>query len=59
MERYNPALFDLALNRSAEMQQAVSALGKMLPAVNLEESEFLAKREKFFAFLKKHTVGCP
>ena len=52
MEHYNPALFNLAINRSVELQQAVSALGKMLPAVNVEESECLAKREKFLAFIK-------
>ncbi|MCL5950064.1 MAG: DUF3320 domain-containing protein [Candidatus Bathyarchaeota archaeon] len=52
MERYQPALFSLVLNRSAEMQQAVSALGKMLPAVNVEEGEFLAKREKFLTFIR-------
>ena len=52
MERYQPSLFTLVLNRSAEMQQAVSALGKMLPAVNVEEGELLAKREKLLAFIR-------
>ena len=52
MERYQPALFTLVLNRSAEMQQAVSAVGKMLPAVNVEEGELLAKREKLLAYLR-------
>ena len=52
MERYNPTLFTLVLNRSAEMQQAVSTLGKMLPAVNLEEGELLAKREKLLAYVR-------
>ena len=52
MERYNQTLLNLALNRSVEMQQAVSALGKMLPAVNLEESDLLSERENFLAFLK-------
>jgi REase_MTES_1575/Protein of unknown function (DUF4011)/AAA domain/Protein of unknown function (DUF3320) len=52
MERYNPSLFNLALNRSAEMQLAVSAFGKMLPTVNIEENEFLTKRENLLAFLK-------
>ena len=28
MERYNPTLFDLALSRSAEIQQALTTLGK-------------------------------
>ena len=52
MERYNPALFELALNKSTELQLGVTALGKMLPAVNLEEGEFLAKREKLLTFIK-------
>ena len=52
MERYNPSLFNLFLNRSAEMKQALEALSKMLPAVGLEEGEFLQKREKLLAFIK-------
>ncbi len=52
MERYNPTLLELALNRSIEMQQAVSTLGMKLPAINLEESELLSKRENFLTFLK-------
>ena len=34
------------------MQLAVSAFDKMLPAVNIEENEFLTKRENLLAFLK-------
>ena len=52
MERYQPSLFTLALNRSMEMQQAVSAVGKMLPEVNVEEAELLAKRDKFSAYVR-------
>jgi very-short-patch-repair endonuclease len=52
MERYNPTLFDLILNRSTEMQQAVAALGKILPGVNVEEGELLQKREHLLAFIK-------
>ncbi|MGD0407277.1 MAG: hypothetical protein ABSB10_11585, partial [Candidatus Bathyarchaeia archaeon] len=52
MERYNPSLFNLVLHRSAEMKQALEALSKMLPAVGLEEGEFLQKREKLLAFIK-------
>jgi hypothetical protein len=52
MERYQPSLFTLDLNRSSEMQQAISALAKMLPALNVEEGEFLAKREKLLAFVR-------
>ena len=50
MERYQQSLFALDLNRSAELQQAVSALGNLLPANNVEEGELLGKREKFLAF---------
>ncbi len=52
MERYNPAFFTLTINRSVELQQAVSALSKILPAVNIEEGECLAKRENLLAFIK-------
>ncbi|MCL4429864.1 MAG: AAA domain-containing protein, partial [Chloroflexi bacterium] len=58
MERYQPTLFALFLNRSAEMQQAVSAVSKMLPAVNVEESELLAKREKILAYTKNTQLAC-
>ena len=50
MERYQQSLFALDLNRSADLQQAVSALGNLLPANNVEEGELLGKREKFLAF---------
>jgi hypothetical protein len=49
---YNPSVFNLPLNRSEELQQAVSALGIMLPTVSVEESELLTNRENFSAFLK-------
>jgi hypothetical protein len=52
MERFQPSLFAIVLNRSAEMQQAVSAVGKMLLLVNVEEGELLAKREKLLAFTR-------
>jgi hypothetical protein len=52
MERYHPSLFELVLNRSAEMQQAVAALDKMLPSVNIEEGELLQKREKLLAYVR-------
>ena len=56
MERYNPSLFNLALNRSAEIKLALDAVRKMLPAVELEESEFLQKREKLLAFVRNTQV---
>ncbi len=52
MERYNPALFNLSLTRSTDLRQGLTNLNKHLPEVNLEESQLLAKREKFLAFLK-------
>ncbi len=52
MERYLQSLFTLVLNRSTEIQLAVSSLNKFLPGVNLEESELLAKREKLLAYLR-------
>ena len=52
MEHYHPEIFSLALDRSAEMQQAVSAVTKMLPAVDVETGELLEKREKLLAYLR-------
>lgn len=52
MVHYQPSLFTLDLNRSAEMYQAVSALGKILPAVKVEEGELLSKREVFLAYIR-------
>jgi hypothetical protein len=52
MEHYNPALFDLVLNRSEEMQQATSTLAKMPPTINVEEGEVLAKRERLLTFTR-------
>jgi hypothetical protein len=57
MQRYHPTLFELALTRSTEMKHALAALSKMLPAVNIEESEFLKKRETFLAFIKNTQVA--
>ncbi|TFH23728.1 DUF4011 domain-containing protein, partial [Candidatus Bathyarchaeota archaeon] len=51
MERYKPSLFTLVLNRSTEIQLAVSSLNNFLPEVNLEE-ELLSKREKLLAYLR-------
>jgi hypothetical protein len=52
MERYQSALFTLVLNRSTELQQAVSTLSKMLPEVNIEEGELLQKREKLLVYVR-------
>jgi hypothetical protein len=52
MERYQQSLFTLVLNRSSEIQLAVSSLNKFFLGVNLEESELFAKREKLLAYLR-------
>jgi len=52
MERYHPSLFDLVLNESAEFKKQLEALSRTLPAVELEDSEFLPQREKFLAFVR-------
>ena len=39
---------NLALNRSAEIKLHLDAVSKMLPGVELQESEFLQKQEKTF-----------
>ena len=51
-ERYNESLFTLALNRSEEIKLSLDALSKMLPAVELQESEFLQKQEMLLAFTR-------
>jgi very-short-patch-repair endonuclease len=51
-ERYNQTLFNLVLNRSEEINQQIEVLSKMLPAVRLEEGDFLQKREKLLAFIR-------
>jgi hypothetical protein len=51
-ERYNLSLFSLALNSSAEINQQLDALSKMIPEVSLEVSDLLKKREKLLAFLR-------
>jgi hypothetical protein len=55
-ERYQPSLFDLVLNQSADIKKQLEALSKMLPTVGLEESEFLPQREKFLAFIRGTAV---
>jgi REase_MTES_1575/Protein of unknown function (DUF4011)/AAA domain len=52
LESYQPSIFTLNLERSLEMKQAVSAVGKMLPAVNVEEGEQFSKHEKFLSYLR-------
>jgi hypothetical protein len=52
MEHYQQSLFNLVLNRSIEIQLAVSSLNKLLSGINAEEGQLLAKREKFLIYLR-------
>ena len=52
MERYNPTLFNLAFNRSTELKQGLALVSKLLPYVDVQESELLAKGEKLLAHTK-------
>jgi hypothetical protein len=57
MERYDPSLFTLSLNKAIEIYESLSALKKVLPTINLEESDLLAKREKFSSFVKNTQIS--
>jgi len=56
LERYNPAFFSLALTRSAEFEEALSTINKLLLHPCVEESELLEKREKLLDFAKQTQV---
>ncbi len=49
-ERYKPAFFSLPLSESEEVEDALSAVNKLLLHAHLEESELLQKREKLWSF---------
>jgi len=51
-ERYTLSLFSLALNKSAEIKIGLESLSEMLPSVELQDGEFLQKREKVLAFVR-------
>jgi hypothetical protein len=51
-ERYHTALFNLPLNRSAELKQQLETLSKKLPGVDLEEGDLLNTHEKLLGFAK-------
>jgi len=55
MERYTPLLFELVLTRSQEIHQAITNLSRASGTTDLQQSELLAKREKFLAYLKNMT----
>ena len=54
LERYNAAFFSLALNRSAEIEEALSTINKLLLHSDIEERALLKQREKLLDFAK-HT----
>ena len=54
LERYNTALFGLAITTSQELEAALSAIDKLLQIPGIEESELLEKREKLLDFAR-HT----
>lgn len=56
MERYNPTIFDLAYDRSVELKRALSLLGKLLPGIDLQETDLLINREKFLAHARSTQI---
>ena len=52
LERYNPSFFSLALTRSADFEEALSTINKLILHSNVEESELLIKRERLLEFVK-------
>jgi hypothetical protein len=54
LERYSETLFSLALTRSAELEDALAEIDKLLLNSGIEESGLLEKREKLLDFVK-HT----
>lgn len=52
LQRYNLSLFDLPLSRSGELQQAITTMSKISAIPDIAGGEFLAKREKFLAYIK-------
>ena len=54
--RYNPTIFNLAFDRSDELKQGLTHLGRLFPNVDLQEAEFLAKQEKLLAIRQSYGV---
>jgi hypothetical protein len=52
LEHYNPALFDLSFDRSSELKKNLTFLAKLLPTIDLQETDFLVKQEQLLAFIK-------
>ena len=51
-EHYNDSLFLLALDKSAEIEQTLSAAGKVINPADLEEGQLLKKRQQFLKLVK-------
>ena len=56
MERYSGSVFDLALGKSADLEKALSSIGKVVIPTSLEEGELLKKREKLLDFVSNTQV---
>ncbi|MEM3880418.1 MAG: DUF3320 domain-containing protein [Candidatus Bathyarchaeia archaeon] len=53
LEHYNPDLFNLPINRSEELEEALLAINNLLLHSNIEESALLKKLEKLLDFAKQ------
>jgi hypothetical protein len=56
MERYDAALFDLALSESEELEDALSSANTLILHSQIKESELLQKREKLWSFVSDAQV---
>ncbi|MDR2203042.1 MAG: DUF4011 domain-containing protein [Nitrososphaerota archaeon] len=52
LERYNRSVFNLAFDRSVELQKNLLILEKLFPGINLLESDFLVKQEKLLTYIR-------
>ncbi|MGB9841524.1 MAG: DUF3320 domain-containing protein [Candidatus Bathyarchaeales archaeon] len=57
LERYNPSLFSLALNKSAELEEALSAINNLLLHSEITESTLLKKRQRLLEFAKQTSLS--
>ena len=56
MERYNASFFGLVLGKSAELEEALSAIGKSIIPTGLAEGELLKKRERLLDFTRNTQI---
>ena len=52
LESYNEAFFNLSLNKSTEIEQALTAIRQLITPASIEEGKLLKKQEKLSKFLK-------